>query len=123
MYAVHCGSASADCEISENNSTLDINHEDESYEDEYDNNAIEQYYDYDNGQPTNDWNNQPCISQEMLQKSSATFLLGLKEKYQLTQTSLQGIIQGVTALNHQNMSTLKAQVRISFSVWFSLNLI
>lgn len=41
----------------------------------------------------------------MLQKSLATFLLGIKEKFKFTQASLQGIIQGVTALNHQNMRT------------------
>ena len=39
----------------------------------------------------------------MLQGSSAAFLLGIKEKFKLTQASLQGIMQGVTALNHQNI--------------------
>lgn len=52
----------------------------------------------------------------MLQKSSATFLLDLKEKFKLTQVSLQGIIQGVTALNHQNTIILKAQVCEKFLV-------
>jgi len=46
----------------------------------------------------------------VLQKSSAIFLLGLKEKFKLTQVSLQGVIQGVTALTQQNISMLKSQV-------------
>jgi len=32
------------------------------------------------------------FSNEFLQKSSATFLLGLKEKFKLTQVALQGVI-------------------------------
>ena len=51
-----------------------------------------------------------CCSQ---QKCSATFLLGLKEKFKLTQVALQGVIQGVTTLCHQNMVGLKAQVCVA----------
>jgi len=51
-----------------------------------------------------------CHSPEIIQKHSASFLLGLKEKFKLTQVSVQGVIQGVTALNHQNINSLKQQV-------------
>ena len=44
-----------------------------------------------------------------LLKSSALFLLGLKEKYKLTQASVQGIINGVTSLIQQNTSFLQSQ--------------
>lgn len=52
----------------------------------------------------------PACSKELLQKSSALFLLGLKEKYKLTQVSIQGIVDGVTSLTQQNMSFLQSQV-------------
>jgi len=54
-----------------------------------------------------------CCSGEYLQKCSATFLLGLKEKFKLTQVALQGVIQGLTMLCHQNMVGLKAQVCVA----------
>ncbi|XP_065908072.1 uncharacterized protein [Dysidea avara] len=61
-------------------------------------------------EPT-DCDNQSYIpSQDMLQKNSAMFLLGIKEKFKLTQVSLQGVIEGVTALNQQNINTLKSQI-------------
>ena len=53
-------------------------------------------------------NNDPVIpddheaiqcSSELLQKSSALFLLGLKEKNKLTQVALQGVLEGVTNFN------------------------
>lgn len=118
VYSVHGENSRASCTvIPENNSALAESHEDEdeSCEDEDDNHYAEQDFECNNGQPTNDLDNQPCFSREMLQKSSATFLLGIKEKFKLTQASLQGIIQGVTALNHQNMSALKGQVCMRFS--------
>ena len=49
-------------------------------------------------------------SKEMLQKSSALFLLGLKEKYKLTQVAIQGIIEGVTSITQQRISILRSQV-------------
>lgn len=52
----------------------------------------------------------PPYSRELLQKSSALFLLGLKEKYKLTQVSIQGIVDGVTSLTQQNISCLQSQV-------------
>ena len=120
-YSVHVESSRAACEVtSENTSALaerhkDGNYEDGSSEDEYDNHYTEQDYDCDSGQTAKNLDSQPFFSCEMLQKSCATFLLGVKEKFKLTQASLQGIIQGVTALNHQNMSTLKGQVCMKFS--------
>ena len=56
-------------------------------------------------------NDQPCCStQDMLKRSAAMTLLGLKEKFKLTQASLQGVIQSMTALTQQNMSILKSKV-------------
>jgi len=49
---------------------------------------------------------------EFFQKSSALFLLGLKEKYKLTQVSIQGIVDGVTSLTQRNTSALQSQVCI-----------
>ena len=45
-----------------------------------------------------------------LQHSSALFLLGLKEKYKLTQVSIQGVIDGITSLNQHQIALLKSQV-------------
>lgn len=45
-----------------------------------------------------------------LQKSSALLLLGLKEKYKLPQSTVQGIVHGVTSLLQQQMDILKSQV-------------
>jgi len=36
---------------------------------------------------------------ETLQKSSALFILGTKEKHKLTQTAIQGVLDGVTNLS------------------------
>ena len=78
------------------------------------NHYAEQDHDCNSEPTTNNLDNRLFLSREMLQKSSATFLLGIKEKFKLIQASLQGIIQGVTALNHQNMSILKGQVCMKF---------
>lgn len=59
-------------------------------------------------------NNEQFSSQSILQKSSALFFLGIKEKIKLTQTSIDGIVQGVTAINQQQISVLKSQVHASF---------
>lgn len=53
---------------------------------------------------------------ELLQKSSALFLLGLKEKYKLTQGTIQGIIEGVTSITQQRISILKSQVCILYNI-------
>ena len=49
------------------------------------------------------------IFQEAIQKSSALALLGLKEKFKLTQVSLQGIVQSMTGLSQQHTTALKTQ--------------
>ena len=49
-------------------------------------------------------------SSNPLQNSSALFLLGLKEKYKLTQVAIQGVIEGVSSLSQHQMSLLRAQV-------------
>lgn len=45
-----------------------------------------------------------------LQKSTALFLMGSKEKYKLTQVALQGIIDGVTSLMKARLSVLHHQI-------------
>ena len=53
-------------------------------------------------------------SEETAQNFTARFLLGLKEKFKLTQVSLQGVIKGVTALNQQRIHSLKQEVCILY---------
>lgn len=65
--------------------------------------------DVDNDVSENDECSMPD-SHKLLQKSSALFLLGLKEKYKLPQVVVQGIIDGVTSLTHQRMEIVKSQV-------------
>ena len=52
-----------------------------------------------------------CTSDAM-QKSSALFLLGLKEKHKLTQVTVQSIVDNVTTLTQQRISSVKSQVAI-----------
>jgi len=49
-------------------------------------------------------------NQEALKKSSALFLLGLKEKHKLTQVAIQDIVDNVTNLTQQRLSAVKLQV-------------
>ena len=46
----------------------------------------------------------------VLQRSSALFLLGLKEKHKLTQVAIQEIVEGVTNLTQPRLSVLNSQV-------------
>ena len=52
----------------------------------------------------------------MLQKSTALFLLGLKEKHKLTQAALQSVVEGVTSLLQQRLDILHTQVYSKLSV-------
>jgi len=47
---------------------------------------------------------------ETLQKSSALFILGIKEKHKLTQTAIQGDLNGVTNLSQHRLSMLHSKV-------------
>ena len=49
---------------------------------------------------------------DTLQKSSAVFLFGLKEKFKLTQVAIQEIVEGVTSLTQKRISILHSQVAI-----------
>ena len=51
-----------------------------------------------------------CCSPDAMQKSSALFLLRLKEKHKLTQVTVQSIVDNVTTLTQQRISSLKLQV-------------
>lgn len=46
----------------------------------------------------------------MLKRSSALFLLKLKEKQKLTQVTLQSIVEGVTSLFHDHLDSIRAEV-------------
>ena len=46
-----------------------------------------------------------------LHHSSALFLLGLKEKFKLSQVAMQGIIEGITTLSQHQNSLIKSQVQ------------
>jgi len=46
----------------------------------------------------------------IIQTSSALFLLGLKEERKLTQTALQGVIEGVTTLSRCRLDALHVEV-------------
>ena len=50
------------------------------------------------------------LSSSDLQRSSALFLLGMKEKHQLTQVALVGVIRGVTSLMQNHLSALQADI-------------
>ena len=45
------------------------------------------------------------------QRNAAMFLMGLKEKYMITQVALQGVIEGVTNLVQSHLDTLHSQVQ------------
>ena len=47
---------------------------------------------------------------DMLQGSSALFLMGLKEKHKLTQVAVQSLIESMTSLNQQRLHFLFARV-------------
>ena len=51
-------------------------------------------------------------SSELLQKSSALFLLGLKENYKLSQVAVQGVLEGVTNLSQQQLNLLHSKVYV-----------
>lgn len=117
VYAMHHQSAKAMCSVQLESNMPNCDHDyDTTDGHDYDDNSDtddDVNYDKSNTVQTIDCDHELCCSQEFLQKSSATFLLGLKEKFKLTQVALQGVIQGVTALNHQNMISLKAQVCVA----------
>ena len=64
-------------------------------------------------------NHEKAPSSEGLLKSSALFLLGLKEKYKLTQASVQGIVDGVASLMQQNINYLQTQVSTKCRLCYS----
>ena len=73
---------------------------------------------FDSDQPYYDDNvetdgNQQCSSRSTIQKSSALFLLGIKQKFKLTQSTVNVVVQGVTAMNQHHISILKSQVSIT----------
>jgi len=57
-----------------------------------------------------DTNNILTLTAKDLQKSSAYFLLGMKEKYKLTQVAIQGIVEGTTSITQQCITALKSKV-------------
>lgn len=57
---------------------------------------------------TNDLSSENLLS--TTQQSSAYFLMGLKEERKLTQTALQGVIEGVTTLTQARLALLHNEV-------------
>lgn len=89
--------------------TVHLNEDDEDYDNDIPGN------DDTNLMPTNQHNCEDNeghfnLSQELMQRSLALCLLGLKEKCKLTQVLLQGVVQCMTGLNQQHANNLKAQV-------------
>ena len=52
----------------------------------------------------------PTWTAKDLQKYSAQFLFGIKERYKLTQVATQGIIQGTASITQQCIAALKSKV-------------
>lgn len=52
----------------------------------------------------------PTWTAKDLQKHSAQFLFGIKERYKLTQVAVQGIIEGTTSITQQCVAALKSKV-------------
>ena len=108
VYDVHYykSDCTLDCTIlpevesSLENNTDDGENDEEVNDFNYDENAIA----VDSTDPTAD------LPQHSLQNSAALFLLGLKEKFKLTQVAIQGVIEGVSSLTQHQMSLLKTQV-------------
>ena len=68
-----------------------------------------EYYAEDTAETISSIDLPPC-SMDTLQKSSAMFLLGLKDKFKLTQVAIQEIVEGVTSLTQKCISVLRSQV-------------
>ena len=49
-----------------------------------------------------------------MQKSSAHFLFGIKERYKCTQVAIQGIIQGTASITQQCIAALKPKVAMTY---------
>ena len=108
VYAVH---GEEDCEdISVNNVSMDCDEDNNNRDDDDDNYSDDDdvFMDQPASQISAIHDSQPSSSKEIVQKSSAILLLGLKNLN--SQISLQGVIQGVIALTQQNISMLKSQV-------------
>ena len=108
IYGVH---SDRSCTITEESTVMnntELGSEDDCSDD--DNFDSDQPY-YDDNVETD--GNQQCSSRSTIQKSSALFLLGIKEKFKLTQSTVNGVVQGVTAMNQHHISILKSQVSIT----------
>ena len=77
--------------------------------------------DHDNDNDVSDSTNNPaemdcsgslCCTPDAMQKPSALFLLGLKEKHKFTQVTVQSIVDNITTLTQQRISSVKSQVAI-----------
>lgn len=92
-----------------NDKSCDESNYDDDNNDENDENNTGNYGVFDRGDHEQS-DEIPYYSPEMLQKLSAIFLIGLKEKYKLTQTAIQGIIEGFTNVTQQQIGSLQSQV-------------
>ena len=108
IYGIH----SDDCDISEERKeSSTINNDSENDCSDANNTDHDEMY-CEAIEDTDDIDQQCRNLQSIVQKSSALFLLGIKEKFKLTQSSINGIVQGITSLNQHHISMLKSQVSI-----------
>lgn len=73
------------------------------------------YKNEDDGAGSDGRGHSSSMSREALQRSFALFLIGLKEKHKLTQTAVQGIVEGVTSLMQCRLSALHTHVNQQLS--------
>ena len=93
----------------EEESLPDRSHDDSQCNDENHDEISADYHVVDSVNPKSS-DKAPYYSQEMLQKSAAIFLIGLKEKHKLTQTAIQGIVDGFTNVSQHQIGSLQSQV-------------
>lgn len=102
------GSISSEMTVEQREDSEDNRSSCDSSEDIFDDVELD---DNNDDQCLDDATENPCISQDLMQRSSVLFLLNLKEKYKLTQAAIQGIIAGFTDIAEQQISFVKSQVR------------
>ena len=99
------------------NASSECTREDDLTSDEdasdYDASPFDDDRDHDVQEITFNENNMDDMAIDM-QKSSAHFLFGIKERYKLTQVAIQGIIQGTASITQQCIAALKPKVAITY---------
>ena len=113
VYSFHYESSKAVCRIQSEGTTSNLKSFDNSDVSNGETDDAEDVDQLSHSVQDIDYYQELCYSKEHLQKCSGTFLLGLKEKFKLTQVALQSVIQDVSTLYHENVIGLKAQVCVT----------